>query len=58
MPRPQFWIYIYLLASFVKAKINDKRDDFDFDIVNLSFLDGDVPLWCLYLSTYSICSSF
>ena len=21
----------------------DKRDDFDFDIVNFSFLDGDVP---------------
>ena len=24
-------------------KIYDKRDDFDFDIVNFSFLDGDVP---------------
>ena len=24
-------------------KIYDKRDDFDFDIVTLSFLDGDVP---------------
>ena len=23
--------------------INDKRDDFDFDIVNFPFLDGDVP---------------
>ena len=23
--------------------IYDKRDDFDFDIVNFSFLDGDVP---------------
>ena len=22
---------------------NDKRDDFDFDIVNFPFLDGDVP---------------
>ena len=22
----------------------DKRDDFDFDIVNFPFLDGDVPL--------------
>ena len=25
------------------SKIDDKRDDFDFDIVNFPFLDGDVP---------------
>ena len=24
------------------TKINDKRDDFNFDIVNFPFLDGDV----------------
>ena len=29
--------------GFVKTKIFDKRDDFDFDIVNFPFLDGDVP---------------
>ena len=29
---------------FVKTKIYDKRDDFDFDIVNFPFLDGGVPL--------------
>ena len=36
---------LHLSASdgFVKAKIYDKRDDFDFDIVNFPFLDGDVP---------------
>ena len=27
----------------VSTKINDKRDDFDFEIVNFPFLDGDVP---------------
>ena len=27
----------------VSAKIYDKRDDFDFEIVNFPFLDGDVP---------------
>ena len=27
----------------VSTKFYDKRDDFDFDIVNLPFLDGDVP---------------
>ena len=29
--------------STVSTKIYDKRDDFDFDIVNFPFLDGDVP---------------
>ena len=29
--------------GFVKTKIDDKRDDSDFDIVNFPFLDGDVP---------------
>ena len=44
MPRPHFWIYIYLYRMFfLKTKIYDKRDDFDFDIVNFPFLDGDVP---------------
>ena len=32
-----------LSNSTVSTKIYDKRDDFDFDIVNFSFLDGDVP---------------
>ena len=27
----------------VSIKIYDKRDEFDFDIVNFPFLDGDVP---------------
>ena len=27
----------------VSTKVYDKRDDFDFDIVNFPFLDGDVP---------------
>ena len=27
----------------MKTKIYDKRDDFDFDIVNIPILDGDVP---------------
>ena len=29
--------------GFVKTEIYDKRDYFDFDIVNFPFLDGDVP---------------
>ena len=31
---------MYNLASFL---VYDKRDDFDFEIVNFPFLDGDVP---------------
>ena len=31
------------VERFVSSKIYDKRDDFDFDIVNFPFLDGDVP---------------
>ena len=29
--------------NLVSTKIYDKRDDFDFEIVNFPFLDGDVP---------------
>ena len=40
----------------VSTKIYDKRDDFDFDIVNFPFLDGDVldvpPMECTYLSLF------
>ena len=32
----------------VSTKIYDKRDDFDFDIVNFSFLEGAVPRRTLY----------
>ena len=35
----------------VSIKIYDKRDDFDFYIVNFPFLDGDVPRRpCIYIS--------
>ena len=39
------FLYLHLSISdgFIKTKIYDKRDDFDFDIVNFPFLDGDVP---------------
>ena len=32
-----------IVDGFVSCKIYDKRDDFDFEIVNFPFLDGDVP---------------
>ena len=33
--------HLSLSDGFVKTKIYDKRDDFDFDIVNFPFLNGD-----------------
>ena len=35
--------HLTISNGFVSSKIYDKRDDFDFDIVNFPFLDGDVP---------------
>ena len=36
-------LHLSISDGFVKTKIYDKRDDFDYDIVNFPFLDGDVP---------------
>ena len=36
-------LHLDISVGFVKTKIYDNRDDFDFDIVNFPFLDGDVP---------------
>ena len=36
-------LHLSISNKFVSTKIYDKRDDFDFDIVNFPFLDGDVP---------------
>ena len=36
-------LHLSISNGFVSSIINDKRDDFDFDIVNFPFLDGDVP---------------
>ena len=36
-------LHLSISDDFVKTKIYDKLDDFNFDIVNFPFLDGDVP---------------
>ena len=36
-------LHLSISDGFVKTKIYDKRNDFDFDIVNFPFQDGDVP---------------
>ena len=35
-------LHLSAANGFVSSKIYDERDDFDFDIVNFPFLDGDV----------------
>ena len=36
-------LHLSISDGFIQTKIYDKRDNFDFDIVNFPFLDGDVP---------------
>ena len=36
-------LHFSIANGFVSSKIYDIRDEFDFDIVNFPFLDGDVP---------------
>ena len=36
-------LHLSIANGFVSSKIYDKRDVFDFDILNFLFLDGDVP---------------
>ena len=36
-------LHLSISNDFVSSKIYDKRDDFDFDIVNSPFIGGNVP---------------
>ena len=36
-------LHLSIANGFVSSKIYDKRDDFDFEMVNFPFLGGDVP---------------
>ena len=36
-------MHLSISNDIVSTKIYDKRDDFDFEIVNFPFLDGDGP---------------
>ena len=37
-------LHLSISNDIVSTKIYDKRDDFDFEMVILQFLNGDVPL--------------
>ena len=36
-------LHMSISNGYVSSKIYEERDNFDFDIVNFPFLDGDVP---------------
>ena len=36
-------LHLSIFNDIVSIKIYDKSDDFDFEIVNIQFLEGDVP---------------
>ena len=46
-------LHLSIFNDIVSIKFYDKRDDFDFEIVNFSFLDGVVPS----SSSYRVCIS-
>ena len=46
-------LHLSVSNGFVSSGVYDKRDDFDFDIVNFPFLDGDVPR----RPSYGVCVS-
>ena len=41
-------MHLFISNDIVSTKMYDKRDDFDFEIVNFPFLYGDVPLSTSY----------
>ena len=40
---PLLDLHLSILDRFISSTIYDKRDDFNFEIVNFPYLDGDVP---------------
>ena len=52
--RIQSKLNLSIHKDIVSTKIYDKRDYFNFDIVNFPFLDGDVPLMVyIYLNLFA-----
>ena len=48
-------LHLSILTRFVSTKINIIRNDFDFDIVNFRFLDGEVarrPAYRVYIPQF------
>ena len=41
-------LHLSILDGLILCKIYDKHDDFDFEMVNFPYLDGNVPRWASY----------
>ena len=54
-------LHLSISKDIVSTKIYDKRDDYDFKIVNFPFFrwycSSLYILWSLYLTTHSFCQS-
>ena len=53
-------LHLSISNDFVSSKIYDKRDEFDFEILNFPFFFGwrcstSSLLWSVYFSAYKIC---
>ena len=54
------FLNLYVTNSIVSSKIYDKRDDFNFELVNFPFNDGDVhrsSSYGVYISQRLFCKS-
>ena len=47
-------LHLSISNGFVSSKIYDKHDDFDFDIVNFPFIDGDFHVVLLTEYIFSV----
>ena len=47
-------MHLFISNDIVSAKMYYTRDDFDFEFVNFSFLDGDVPHSISYGTSYGV----
>ena len=45
-------LHLSISNDIISTRIYDKRDDFDFEIVNFPFLDGDVPRSTSYVNSF------
>ena len=41
-------MHLYITNGVVSTKMHNKRDDFNFEIVNFPFFDGDIPRFPFY----------
>ena len=55
IPKLHFFdLHLLISNDIVSTKIYDKRDNFDFEIVNFPYIDGDVPRSTSYIFYISL----